>query len=424
MKMKLFDPVDIAVMNINKYQNSTANIVVKAKIDKSFQPDEIDRSASALVNKHPYLRAKFYEINSDNITSYFYEEIGGHHNLVTIHEVTDSFLNRIMDSLSSLRNYVFDNNAGELFKIHIYNGNTSCVVEFSISHIVGEVASILIIFGDFLRALSGEKILGRNRRYIFNQDDFSKECQGDNIWPLKSVSFGENRKNENINPWKINDAYFRRNCFPLEFYKSIQKSLKEQNISAKPADVLYLAAYKSFKNILGKDPYLWLILNYRKTAINSNIDTAIYNFAIGCPVDYSKINFESKGKWLESLNLFRKRLLSFDCINKYREHCIELDSLVAGIDIENGFLKMNSSTPYVDIAINNFGNIEKYLGNFRGIRIIDIDIQDGSHMQEIRCFTYQDKIHLNPMIFSNRCIDIDEFWTLFMSNCKNMFSSR
>jgi hypothetical protein len=414
-KITITDPGEIHLLLVEKYQRSSVNVVVRAVLNRSFPLELFGKSAFHLVTKHPYLNARYYISKFNKQFLYFYEELDEYLNNIELISSSDECIHNLMNTLSNMRTYLFDHASGELYKIKAYMGETRCMVELTVSHIVGEIPSALLLMGDYLQYLDNcvsdiVVPLNTNQKYFFNEKDF-----GWNNCEYQDIVFEVNHAYTlTQDPWTMPAAVLRRHMFPNDLFQDIQNWLSSRKIKAKVSDMFYYVASAVLDESLGRSPELWLILNYRNKSNLEYVKNGIYNFAFFSPVNSALFDNTSIKSWLESFQEYSNHLITRDGVCQTRSLFNSLNKAMQGTELEHGKAIMNSYVKLPDFAFNNLGRIDHYIGTFENFSLSDIDVQDGTPVQEIRYFSLNNVIYFNPTFFIDDVVDVDKFWDAFL----------
>lgn len=415
MKIEITDPNEIHLILLEKYQKSTANIVVRIKIDSCPTSAQLENAASKMVEKHPYLNARYFVEAREGKHKYFYEEISERQYKIESNDTIGSGLSDVMNSLSKMRTYIFSMEQGELFKLIIYKSKVSSIIELTIAHIIGEVPSALILAGDYLRYLD-KSIAGLNseiskqEKYCFSNQDFG--------WPeldLQEIEITDTKDHSvYVDPWQMPAAKLGRYKLSSDTYLELKNWLDRNNINAKVSDVFYFIADKLLEEMLNKAPEFWLIMGYRNLAKKQELKKAIFNFAFFSPVVSEQFNSSDIKTWLEGFYQYRSHMITAEGVNMSRSFFHSLNKSMEGTSLQKGKRVMDSVVKFPDFAFNNFGSIDRYMGSHSYFNILDIDVQDGTPAQEIRYFSFKDELYVNPTFFINNGIEPDIFWGEFL----------
>lgn len=417
MKVEIYDPGEIHLILVEKYQSSSVNIVIKAKIGVALSAETLKKASLLLVEQHPYIYSKYYSEENFDKFRYFYDDLEGFNGDIELTKIKDEDSSILMNSLSEMRTYQFNHEAGELFKISAYQGESTTVIELAASHIIGEVLSIIQLMGDYIRFIDKflsnmSPVIQKNKKYFFNESDFSwDKCQ------YNDLGFNVNLPNEEIdNPWDMPKVNLKRYKIKVDSFNKIKKWLADNSIKAKVSDVFYYVANKVLAEKLGRNIDMWLILSYRNKAINEEAKNSLYNFAFFSPVNNDCFDCGSIKSWLESFFNYREKLVTPEGVCLSRNVFYSLNNAMEGKDVALGKNIMNSIVKLPDFAFNNFGRIDSYIGELNNISVEDFEIQDGAPIQEIRYFSLNDKIYFNPTFFIKNNINIDEFLDGFVKS--------
>ena len=418
-KHKITDPSEIHKILLEKYQKSSANIVVRVMIDRKYAKQEYGLALKYLASMHPYINAKY---SHEKDFGYFYEEINACKEIV-LHDKDDFYVEHMMESLSQMRTYLFNHSIGELFALNVVQGSTKSIIELTCSHILGEVHSIIMIMGEYIKILDGIHNIDSlsndiHEKYFFQESDF-----GWGEFKYKNLKFTEPKENHDQGgPWILPQAIFRRYKLPIKDYIKIKGWLSDNKIQAKVSDFFYYVANEVLTEFLGRSPDLWVIVNYRNKAKTEKIKNSAYNFGFFSSVDTSAYDRGNIKNWLESFFRYRSGLVTEKGVFNLKNMFYSLNLAMENKEIGEGKKIMNSIVRFPDFAFNNFGEIDHYIGQPNNFKIIDFDIQDGTPSQEIRYFYLNGNIYMNPTFFEGSGIDADGFWTLF--NDKTSLLSR
>lgn len=414
MKIEITNPSEIHLIFLAKYQKSSANIVARVEIDYCATQTELEVAANKLVEKHVYLNARYYVDEESSQYKYYYEEISEKQYDVEIHNKTNPELSQLMTSLSPMRTYLFSLEQGELFKIVVYQGIDRCIVELTIAHIVGEAPSALILMGDYLHYLDQglskeiDKTV-KEKKYFFYAEDFgwsNSELQRINVSdPGEGAS--------SFDPWSMPAAQLARHELPADTFLQLRNWLNSNNISAKVSDLFYFVVSELLKEFLNKSPEFWLIMSYRNLAQRQRLARAIYNFAFFAPVASDQFDNSNIKAWLEGFYQYRSHLITQEGVSMSRSFRYNLNRAMEGTSLQVGKRIMNSVTKFPDFAFNNYGKIDQYIGSHNNINVTDIEIQDGTPVQEIRYFSFKNKLYMNSTFFVCNRIDAGLFWDNF-----------
>jgi len=423
MKFEISDPAERHLILVERYQNSSVNIVVKTKINHVIYERDMCLAVKHLLRKHPYLNARYFIDNSSGEYRYFYQEMKDPQYRIECFPIMDKKCLDIMDSLSDLRSYCFNYAAGELFRVKVYQSENFSIVELVASHIIGEVPSIIILMGDILKNI--DSLVGgvpvcsdRKEKYIFNEADFSWQ---DFNYTNLGLETAKIEKATN-NPWVLSESKLRREKFPVDLYQKIKSWVLKSAADVIVSDIFYYAANQVLKELLGKDPDMWLILSYRGNSIDNKMHDGIYNFAYFSPISCESFAQDDDRKWLRSFAANRNSAISADGVYQVRNFIYSLNIAMQGEGIERGIDIMNAYINLPEFAFNNFGKIDRYIGELKNIDILDIEIQDGTPTQEMRYFSYKEEIYMNLTLFRNSGLNIDKFWRLFIDRIHAIIS--
>jgi hypothetical protein len=421
-KFKLKSPKDIRFMLIEQYQTSTANILIRTIIDTCPDESQIQRALKALGEKHPYIMTKFYEEQGDYGSEFYYEYQENKDISYTSEEIADNEIAGKMDQLSEMRNHLFNHASGEICMVKIYKGENSSMVEFSGSHIIGEVPSFIILMGDFLKFLdqsykATDIIVKPCQKFIFKEELFGLEKEKIELCDIPVPEKSE----QNFDKWFLPEAELRRMAIPIKRFREIKNWLEDNNIEAAVSDVFYYIASQVLQKFLNREPDFWLALSVRRLLKNISLHSSVYNFDFWVPVSSNQFDATNAAKWIEEFSLYKKNFTTTPySIVKRRNFCRSrsLNRAMAGTSTYHGRMIMNSIVKFPDFIFNNYGVIDEYIGKFEHFSIKDIEVQDGVPIQEIRFFTLNEVLYFNTTIFKNYKIDIDKFLSEFNNNLK------
>jgi len=417
VKIEITDPGEIHLLLLEKYQGSSVNIVIRAVIDECFSDEVYNAALNSLVKAHPYLSARYTSTVDSGVFRYFYEELDSSENNVNIAKVKDKAIDLEMHALSPMRTYLFKQDDGVLFHLNVYVSECRSMLELTCPHIIGEIPSIIILMGDLLKNMN-QLISARdpgnciNEKYYFDESDFSWEACVYEELNLKTDNVEKLKKD----PWFLPEATLERHKLDSAYFRKIKNWLTENDINAVASDVFYYLAHQVLTDILGCNPDMWLILSYRNKAGKEEVKNSLYNFAFFAPVNTSVFDGGNDKKWLESIYEYRQNLITREGVCASRNFFYSLNKAMEGKDAQVGKNVMDSLVKFPDFAFNNFGRIDQYVGKHESFNIIDFDVQDGTPAQEIRYFSLDDVLYINPTFFEGSGIDIKKFWGAFEEN--------
>jgi len=292
------------------------------------------------------------------------------------------------------------------------------MIEFSGSHIIGEVSSFIILMGDFLKFLdqtykTTDIIVKPCQKFVFKEELFGLEKKE---LPDPLVSVPE-KFEQSFDKQFLPEAELRRRKIPIKRFREIKNWLRKNNIQAAVSDVFYCIASRVLEKFLNREPDFWLILSSRRF-LKDNSSHFLYDFAFWVPVSPKQFNTKNAAKWLKEFNCHKKdSATAYGSVNK-RNFLHSLNKAVQGRSIEQGRMILNSMVKFPDFTFNNYGVIDEYIGKFENFSIKDIEVQDGVPVQEIRFFTLNEVLYFNTTIFKNYKIDIDKFLSEFNNSLK------
>ena len=414
MKIEITDPGEIHLLLVEKYQQSSVNIVIRAVIDNCY-PNEIYNAAlHSLVRSHPFLAARYTSSIEGGVSRYYYEELDVDGTGANIIQSNDSVIEQTMQGLSAMRSFLFNHESGVLYSLNVNVGESKSMLELTCPHVLGEIPSIILLMGELLGNIdqlvrTGKSRKPKNEKYFFNENDFSwSSCEYEdlnfdaaNVAPLEK------------DPWILPEATLVRHKLDSIYFKQIKTWLLNGNINATASDVFYYVAHQVLTEMLGGSPNMWLILSYRNQAKTEEVKNSCYNFAFFAPVNTSIFDDSGDKAWLESMCKYRQTLVTREGVCATRNFFYSLNKAMEGKDVCTGKSIMDSLVKFPDFAFNNFGMIDPYVGTHESFNVIDFDVQDGTPVQEIRYFTLGDTFYINPTFFDESGIDVSKFWSEF-----------
>lgn len=425
MKHEIHDPLEIHLFLTEKYQGSTANIIVRVLVDCTFSTNQLSDALIALGNRHPYILARYFSGKDQRTSARVYCETKKNRRIkFDVERCTDQALKVQMDTLSEMRHHLFDHEKGKLCHLRVFQSENSSLVEFSASHIIGEVPSVIILLGDLLGFLdqSLEQDIEKVepcKKFIFDEELFG--------WPkaeqtVFSIEVPEESQ-RNFHKWTLGKSDYRRFSITIDQFKGVSNFLKRNNINAKVVDVFYYEASRILYGILKRDPNFWLIMGYRHLLKDRSLRSSVFNFAFFEPVSYVQFDTGDVNKWLEAFYQYRKKLITPDGVAAARNFFNSLNVAMQGTDISYGRMLMNSVVKFPDFAFNNYGEIDNYIGVPQRFSLIDIDIQNGVPGQEIRFYTFRGKLFFNVIFSKEEPVNVDHFWKEFTQRILSTYCS-
>jgi len=397
---------------VQRYQETSFNIAVRAMIDYKFTKKQILDALSGLAQIHPYLCGKVVE-NANTTHRFHLKHEDGNtisHLLITTNAVE---LNKIFQEKSAQREHLFGIENGELIHLHVWQDESRSLVELSGPHLLGDVTAFLLLFKDLLSHLDSS-IIGtelkpiQKQRLPFDEKRYGWDVETQQVTPLPLPEGAPIAPDKWPSP---NFQYGKYNIDKNQFNK-IKYWLKSKECEASVSDLFYYIAIKLYREAGDHETNFSTILSFRPLLVGENEQCNINTSAIFSIIDSKTIEEDNIFSWMEKLNKTRLEnltpsgimgLMNFlRCLNK----SLYQDGNSRGRALLNAYLPINL------FAINNFGVVDKYF-QAQSFNVTEIDIQDGVPCEEVRIFTYKNNLHMHPMLSENGVFNPDSFWKKF-----------
>ncbi len=416
MKIPLSNAFDTHWVYVHRYMGSSVNIIVRAHVDSRFHAHEIDNAIADLVAKHPYLVAKVCEEERNSHAEFYLETIDNQALSAHYNEVKCGDIASILAGCSERRNYRFNIEMGELAHMEVWQDDSTTLIELSCAHLLTDVTGMLLLMSDFLKCLDTRKSsislkADQCRRLPFDEVRYKwvEACKEPAPIPLPKVL------SPNAEEWPDVHFEYCRQKFSSKKFSSIKSYLNGRGISAKVADFFYYILTLIYAREYGGGIQTNVILSFRHL-LRDEIDVNNINtLAVFAHVDMSDQDLDDPASWMEYFYSVRDKAIDPENIIEfmYFFRCLNLtmpgDNVTKGRQILNTLLPVNSNDAV--FAFNNYGIIDPFFEELSSFNLMDIDVQDGVLAQEVRMFSFRDKIHFN-MMFSPQTLpfSVEEFW--------------
>lgn len=419
MKIPLSNAFDTHWAYVHRYMGSSVNIIFRAHLNKRLCIDDIENTIDVLVVKHPYLIAMVCEEMRDENPAFYFNTIDNRPLSSCFNEVESGNITDILNSPSQRRNYRFDLQAGELAHIEIWRDSYNTLIELSCAHILTDVTGMLLLMSDFLTILDSQKAIDKPKENRCQRLPFDEVRYGwENTYKAPAPLPIPEALSSNTEEWPDVNVEYLRQGFPYEKFSKIKEYLSERHIKAKVADFFYYILSFMYSKEYGGSIQTNAIMSFRDL-MNDKVDIDNINtFVVFTQVDMTDRALSDPASWMEYFYSVRKNAIKPENIVEFMNffRCLNLsmpgNDLINGRRILNTLLPVNSQNAV--FVFNNYGVIDHFFEGLSQFDLIDIDVQDGVLAQEVRMFSFKNKIHFN-MMFSPETVPftVEEFWRVF-----------
>ena len=422
MNIPLDDFFDTHFVHVDRCNETTLNIIIRARINRTIESYNVAEALKLLNEKHNYLSAKVVEkTSSDKSIHYKLHPVEQNSFYYDVLEVNPGSLDAIMNSLSEYRYHRFKLNEGPLVHLQVWHDNSNSIIEFSCAHLLGDITAALIITNDILDLINASidkriPTLTACERIVFSIDKLKgREAKHE---PL--ILSSDDLPDSNYEKWPQPDYTYERHSISLERFKHVDGVLENKGIKAKTIDLFYYFAFYIYYNNFGTELDLSVIFSFRKHLKYDKHKNCINTFAIFAPLIFPSSNIENIKVCLEEIYRQRKSAIKIAGVNNALNFIHSLNNLVAGKDIKASRNIINSLIQMGSVfCFNNLGSVDYYFRDRSNFNVIDIDIQDGVPTDETRMFGFRNNVHINPMLQSNGSISAARFWEEFLNRLED-----
>lgn len=422
MKIPLDNAFDEHWIYVHRHQKTGFNIAVRALLDSSFSESQVSQALSALCQKHPYLLGKVIEDPAARESRRFYLDTSNN-NLLSykIEKATLAEIETLIKQPSKRREYFFDIESGELAHLQLWQNQAQCLLEFSCVHLLGDVIAVLQMCKDLLDYLDQSSIGKPNidkpmQRLMFDEQRYGWQIEQQPISPLPLPEGAPS----NPEKWPPPEFLYGKYSLPLSQFDKVRKWLKQNNIDASVNDLFYYIASRLYNDTEENDLNFSVVLSFRHLLEGEIEQKNVNTSVIFSLIDMSDIGSGHVDAWLNQLNATRKASLSHQGIMGLINFLRSLNAALYGTDEKMGRALINAYLPINLFAFNNFGKLDHYFSHTKNFNVEEIDIQDGVPCQEVRMFSFKDRLHMNPMLSPKGPFAPEIFWQKFNTELERL----
>lgn len=420
MRISLSDAFDTHWIYVHRYMESSVNVVLRVRIDKRLPVEDIDIAVDALVSRHPYLMSRVCEEKTINDVSQFYLETIDEGSLSrNFNEVEGGEIEVVLNNVSQWRTHCFDLENGELAHVEVWRDKESTLIELTCAHLLTDVTGIMLLMSDLLGALDSDEALDELRtsscqRLPFDEVryDWKKEHEQSVALPLPE------KLSPNAEKWpEVHFEYLRKE-FSIEKFSKIKSFLSKNHIKAKVADFFYFILSLMYLREYGGSIQTNAILSFRHLLENDIDINSVNTLAVFSHVDIPDEKLSDPALWMKHFFEVRIGVIKQESIIEFMNFLRCLNLAMPGRDVIKGRQVLNTLLPVCSndkvFVFNNYGVIDTFFDGLNRFGVTDVDVQDGVLAQEVRMFSFKQKIHFN-MMFSPDALPFttEEFWMQF-----------
>ena len=421
MNIPLDNFFDTHFIHVDRGNETTLNIVIRARIDRPIDADILSEALTFLQNKHCYLSAKVVKkIPNDGAAPFELRPVEVNHLDYDVLQVPSGHLDTVMNCLSEFRYHRFNLYSGQLIHIQVWHDNANSIIEFSCAHLLGDITSAMLIMNDILNfiSISVEKKtpnIDARERLEFSIDKLANPQTNSEPQNLSLQDVVGSK----LEMWPQPEYSYQRHSISLELFKRINTILRNREINATPIDLFYYFAADIYSKY-GIELDLTAIFSFRKHLKEDTYKDSINTFAIFSPLAFPYHDIKDIKYCLEKINNQRRMAIELNGVTSVLNFINRLNELVGHKDIINtrniinSFIQIKSTFCY-----NNLGIIDDYFKDRPTFKVIDIDIQDGVPAEEVRMFSYRNTVNINPMLRADGPISATQFWEEFLNRLEN-----
>ncbi len=377
---------DLNIIYRERYLGTSSNVIVRLLLATTWSQAQWLDAVELLLVRHPYLRSKLV-CEHDN---YYLRAV--HFPIVEFLQSEGMDLEAKMTKLSQLCHFRFRFRRGPLAKIFVVNNGGETLIEFGISHLIGDGASLLAMASDLLHYLQGGEKPKPASRLPFTAELLGEQHASEQIAAPATGALGQTE------PYFPELDFFHSSIAAIAL-QNIKSVLREKKLSAGITDVFYWAFVKALLDRNLPVPPLAVIQNYRHLFVDDCLKQSTGNFAqysqIALPdCDPSAMPYD----WMEAFSKTRKSLTTTRRILQQNTFVQQINSLFSeNYSLEESRTILNNFIGGSQFAINNYGKAFNLDDNIQSL-IIDVDIQDEAKLQEMRLITVGNKLFFNLAI--------------------------
>jgi hypothetical protein len=409
--MGVFTPLDAGIdthfVYLSRSHATTVNIVVRAQLNRPVEDGVANAALEALTALHPYLVGVVTQLSD---TQFALMHSRDRLPTLAIQEASDATLLAIMQRASERKQYLFALERGELAHLQIWRSSNGCVVELSFAHLLGDVTAGLMLFRDLLtfldQAIAGSVVPPRPRqRLLYNERRLGWNVE---LRPVVPLSPPPDRPLD-YRKWQYRNTAYQRFAMPMGKFAAVRQWLQEHEVVGSVTDVFYYILARLYHPPVLENSKFLAIQSFRHLCSQAVDVENINTSAIFCPLAHGE-DLAHKERWIAAVHAARRRAVTeqgvtdvmhfFRCLNRSMQE-LSVDSMRALI---SAFVDMDV------LAINNYGIVDRFMTGYQHFAVLDVDIQDGAPAQEIRLFSYQGIVHMNPMLDPSGPLAPQELW--------------
>lgn len=407
---------------VHRHQKTGFNIVVRALVNCSFSESQITQALDALSQKHPYLLGKVVEDPGSRQGCHFYLDTSCD-NLIShkIEQATTVQIETLLKQPSARREYLFDIENGELANLQLWQNENQCLLEFSCVHLVGDVTAVLLLCKDLLHYLDQSIVAEPSVNEIAQRLPFDEQRYGWKIEPQAITPLPlPDGAPSNPEKWPPAKFLYGKYSMPLSKFNEIKTWLKKHGSDAAVGDLFYYVATRLYNEADESDLNFSVVLSFRNLLEAENEKNNINTSVIFSLIDIQDIDGENINVWLNKLNTTRKASLSHQGVMGLVNFLRCLNTSLYDADEQTGRALINAYLPINLFAFNNFGKVDHYFDHTNNFNVKEIDIQDGVPCQEVRVFSFKERLHIHPMLSPTGPFTPKTFWEKYTTELEKI----
>lgn len=414
MDTKLDHYFDSHWAHIYKLQETTVNIILKVRINKTISKDLLLKSIRKIEKRIPYLTGQL-ENNSDNN---FYLRKNENTRIKTLTKrISELEINTTMETLSPNLRKKLNLEAGELLNIYLYSSERESIIELVCSHLIGDATATLILLKEILSEIDGKEIENREaKRLKFEETSNEFTIKKEDLY---TIPLPENPSKEKT--WPRPDIEYKRFFMDKDKFHNIKSKLIKNKINGTNNDFFYYIAALLFSEKPEAKPIFSTVQSFRdklKNQAKTNLNTSV----AFKPIETDESLANNPKKWIEDFHKKRKSALE-------KKEILELAIFLRSLNIslekssrEQGKELLFNLIPINAFAFNNIGKLDDYIDNYENFKVSDINYQDGTPGEFFRIYGFRERIYFSPLFYKNSIFKCDEFWGKFNDKMDEVLS--
>ncbi|MGH1441173.1 MAG: hypothetical protein ACRBBR_13730 [Cellvibrionaceae bacterium] len=418
MITQLSDTFDTHWAYIDRYMHSSVNIIAKVHLKSYISNQEIDKAVASLSEEHPYITSKLCSKKEKGCEKFYLKRTEEKKIKTSLKTCSNEEIRKKMDLISEYRYKRLNLEQGELLYIDISRSDDETLLEIVFAHLLTDATGAITLTSEILSKLKTkktDKIKKIKTRKPYDEIRYGWKDRKDETKPIPLPE----KLCEKSDPWPQPAFTYKRKEFEKSIFDNIKRWLKKEKIEASVSDFFYYTLKKIYTKKYNQELSTNVVMSYRNKIDDLDDRKGINTLAVFECINIEK-NIETPKLWLEEFSSKRKRTINIENIIEFNNKLRMLNKTMPEHDVEKGRKILNTLLPVNSnesiFAFNNYGVIDPLFEKNSDLDIIDIDIQGSVLAQEIRFFSYKEKIHFN-MMFSkdNVPFSTESFWNDFLT---------